>query len=194
MRLSKRNFIKTGLIFVPCAAAKAAVVMSGPIMRTTAAAGGCTETYSNDGANVNNFGAGNRFYGQAGWQRPAAVTICRLEFKLQANGSGTDWFVAIYTQTASDLNLAGQQAVSAAITGANWAAETWVGADLITPFAPAAATNYSLVIFPNPGLGSNDVFGHHDNTALPGYREVWDSLGAANFGSGNDTAIKIFTS
>lgn len=204
--MNRRRFIKTGLIFVPASFAGRKLLAQTPgvnspfiggFNRTPAAAGGsCAETYTNDATTAStSFGGGNYYWGQASWQRPAAITICRLEFELLGNGSSRNWFVAIYTMSGINLNLAGQQAVSAAIPGANWASATWFGGDLTTPFAPSAATNYALVLFPETALGGNDITSYLDGTTLAGggNREVFSAAGAAGFAGGNDCSIKIFT-
>lgn len=194
--LKSAAWVMAGGVYVPRACA-ASLVPSFPTKGATATAGGsCAETYTNDATTAStSFGGGNYYWGQASWQRPAAVTICRLEFELLGNGSSRNWFVAIYTMSGINLNLAGQQAVSAAIPGANWTSATWFGGNLTTPFAPLAATNYALVLFPETALPGNDITSYLDGTTLPGggNREVFGAAGAAGFAGGNDCSIKIFT-
>jgi hypothetical protein len=162
-----------------------------------AAGASCSLTYSNDASVASSsFGAGNYYFGQAQWQRPAAITICRLGFELLGDGSSRNWFVGIFTM--SGINMpnppsGAQVAVSAAITGANWASPTWVEGDLVTPFAPLNATNYALLIYPETAMAGNNMASYLENTAFPGYREVFNATGAASFAGGNDASIRIYT-
>jgi hypothetical protein len=200
-KISQRTFLKSAAgvfipatfgIFIPKAKAQ------GYYYAKPAAGASCSVTISNTDPSTSQttFGGGNLYAGQANWQRPSAITICSLEFEVQNNGSSRNWFVAIYTQTGANLNLGGQVAISAALPGANWAAKTRFGGPLITPFAPANATNYSLVIFPETAMGGNDIFiGVDDLTTLSGggNREVFSAAGTASFASGNDVNIWIGT-
>ncbi len=140
------------------------------------------------------FGAGNYYWGQAAWQRPSAITIYRLEFELLGNGSSRNWTVGAWTMTGINLNLAGLQRSSNLTAGANWTSATWFGADFTSGWAPSAATNYALLLWPETALGGNDIASYLDGTGLSGggNRETFSAAGAASFAGGNDVSIRIY--
>jgi hypothetical protein len=200
--ISQRNFIKsvTGALFVsfiPNIIVRAAApVPHNPRVRTVVSGGSCPGTAphanedSDDNGTQTTFGAGNLRFGIAGWQNAGTVTICRIGFKIQGNGSAANFRVGVWTM--SGFNLGSLVYESANIAGANWAARTWVEADTVAPTALSASTNYAILIYPTAAMGSNDILGALEGTGLSGYREVFDGAGNFNFGSGNDPVARVY--
>lgn len=209
--MNRRKFIKASGVFVPAAfgilipraqGQQAYLPNRREAFRPKSAGASCpddgspsqgpsatTETYR--------FGSttDNIFHGQNEWNDGGVSrTICKVAFEVTAidgTVSGKTYKAYIYTLTGTSLNAI--QATSNALTGI--ATIGWKVLTFPIPFATGgASTPYGLAVKAEDGAdGSNLLWVSNSTTAeISGHRELWNSSGAAQLGSGNDCGLRIY--
>lgn len=210
--MNRRNFIKSGVFWVPtifvprlirAADLRSEILKVQAWQKAHASSGGgaCTlyvqNTTISGGRDVGLQNA--TFYaGQRNWSDAAAKTICRLDFALSlANGSitGKTFTARIWTMSGAN-NLGTNVASSTGVTGSNGWSNTFVEFDFPTPYLTTGSTSYGLTVDSGAVDGTNNAtcrFNSSD-TGLAGTFDRWSNALVNQDGTGEETAIKIYSS
>jgi hypothetical protein len=162
----------------------------------------CANSFTNDGATAGSVWgtAATLYWGQANWTDGGTpITICRIDFELTepATSSSSTYRAYIITMSSSapTYNMGTLPGAIVATSDPYTGVDNNVGFvqfSFPTPYLTTASQRYALVVAPTVARGANDVAGFIDNDVMPGNKERFSSVGAAQDASGTDTSMKIY--
>lgn len=207
MKFSRRNFVKSGALFVPTIFVPrlirsqpfADVTLAQPLEVATAAS--CSTVHvQNSAASDGDFhfvgeSAGNYYSGQGSWDPEANISICKINFVVigvAGNVSGKTYVMQIWSQDGGG-NLSSNLGTSDGVTGNNSWSTTDVEFTFSTPVAVTSGTLYSIVLTANGTDGSNFIrITYTGSGQLTGIRALFNSAGTLGSTSSADAKLTIF--